>query len=130
MDWSKSFKVGNKVKFYNEKKTYTIQACNNRYAICNYPINMIRHFGLWGTRKDGKRYVNERTVIYTIIDLVKNVRGPENLIFGLGAETRSQCEEMLTRLTQPFEKAITEVSYRHRLPLDIEWIKPATVWEK
>jgi hypothetical protein len=41
------------------------------------------------------------------------VRGPENLVFGVGAETRQQCEQMLTRI----EAGETEVSLRNRVPL-------------
>lgn len=109
--------VGDKVKFCSESLRYTVQAADERYAICTKPFNP------------------KRTVLYSIIDFKENVRGPENLVFSFGAETREQCEEMLARLTAPCEHlepredgAIvicdcrTEVSHRHRCELDIERI--------
>jgi hypothetical protein len=109
-------KVGSKVKFKPEKRVYTVQASDARFAICTKPFNL------------------KRTVLYTVIDFEENVRGTENLIFGLGAETRQQCERMLNRLNghsdsgdselvgtahkmQPMK---TKVSYRNRVSLDIE----------
>lgn len=90
--------VGDKIKFEREKQRYTVQARSARYLVCNKPFNA-RH-----------------TVLYTIVDLQERVRGPENLIFGIGAETREQCEAMLGRLTEPDP---TEVLHRHRIPLDV-----------
>lgn len=97
---SPCYKVGTKIKFREEKLRYTVQAANERYAVCTKPFNA------------------KRTVLYTIIDVNENVRGTENLIFGMGAETRKQCEEMLARLTDP--ESPTEVSHRNRITLRIE----------
>lgn len=107
--------VGDKVKFRNEAMRYTVQACDERFAICTKPFNP------------------KRTVLYSIIDFKENVRGTENLVFGMGAETRARCEEMLARLTAPCEHlrprpdgviticdCRTEVSHRNRCDLDIE----------
>jgi hypothetical protein len=104
-------KVGSKVKFASEKRPYTVQASSERYAVCTKPFNP------------------QHTVLYTVIDFKDNVRGTENLIFGMGAETRELCEEMLKRLTAPCEHldmddvicdCRTEVSHRNRIALDIE----------
>jgi hypothetical protein len=99
--------VGSKVKFRSERLRYTVQASDERFAVCTKPFNP------------------QRTVLYTIIDFQEQVRGPEDLIFGEGAETREQCEEMLDRLNgsgdPPFK---SEVSHRHRIPLDLEGIRP------
>lgn len=106
-----TFKVGQKIKFRREKQRFTIRACNERYAICTKPFNP-RH-----------------TVIYTIIDLEEGIRGTENLVFGMGAETDQQCQEMLLRLTTPQESEIglkTEISHRNRVGLDIESIEDPT----
>lgn len=92
------YKVGDKVKFKREKQRYTIQACNDRYLICTKPMNALK------------------TVLYTIVDLKEKIRGAENLVFGLGAETKQSCEEMLFRITTND----TEISYRNRIPLDLE----------
>lgn len=114
-------KVGSKIKFAAEKKPYTVQAADERFAICTKPFNP------------------QRTVLYTVIDFKEDVRGTENLIFGAGAETRQQCEDMLDRLNGRYdsndraligtelEKYLsscfqTEVSHRNRVELDIEWV--------
>ncbi len=98
------FQVGDTIKFKNEKQKYTIQACNNRFLICTKPMNA------------------QKTVLYTIVDLEKDIRGTENLIFGMGAETREQCEEMLQRLMGECKDTdfVTEVSYRNRIELNLE----------
>lgn len=93
-------KLGDKVKFKKEKQKYTIQAINNRYAICTKPFNA------------------QKTVLYTIISLKEKIRGTENLIFCNGFETKKQCEEALDRL----ENGISEISHRNRINLDIESI--------
>ena len=93
--------IGAKIKFKAEKQRYTVKASNTAYAVCTKPFNP------------------RKTVIYTIIDRLRYVRGPENLIFGMGAETDEQCQAMLERVTN----GETEVSYRHDLPLDIEYIE-------
>lgn len=92
--------VGDKIKFQREKQKYTVQACDARYVVCTKPFNA------------------RKTVLYTIIDFVRNERGPENLVFGFGAETPKQCKEMLKRL----QKGESEVTYRNCVALDIERI--------
>jgi hypothetical protein len=92
---------GLRIKFPEEKQAYTVQASNDRYTICTKPFNP------------------KRTVIYTIVDWVKKVRGPEDLIFGFGAETRRQCQAMLQRLVAEE----SGVSHRHRIDLKIQEIK-------
>jgi len=90
--------IGSKIKFKEEKQRYTIRASNIIFAICTKPFNA------------------EKTVLYTIIDWNNNIRGAENLIFGMGAETDKQCKEMLDRLTN----GESEISYRNNIPLNIE----------
>lgn len=72
--------IGTKIKFVKEKGAYVIRARSRRFIVCTKPYNP------------------KRTVIYTIIDLQEKVRGPENLIFGMGAETDQQCADMIDRL--------------------------------
>lgn len=91
-------KVDDKIKFRCEKQRYTVQACNDRFAVCTKPFNC------------------RKTVLYSVIDFERQIRGTENLVFGMGAETREQCEEMLARLTA----GESEVSHRNRINLDIE----------
>lgn len=90
--------VGSKVKFVEGKQSYTVQASNIAFAVCTKPFNA------------------RKTVLYTIIDWQNDIRGTENLIFGMGAETKEDCEEMLERLTQ----GKSEISHRNNIPLEIE----------
>jgi hypothetical protein len=92
------YKVGQKIKFAEEKQAYIIKACNDKFLVCTKPFNL------------------KRTVLYSIVDLDQNIRGTENLVFGLGAETEEECQEMLDRLAS----GETEVSYLYRIPLNIE----------
>jgi len=83
--------VGSKVWFYGEKQAYTVKASNVAFVVLTKPFNA------------------RKTVLYCIIDWESGVRGPENLVFGMGAETTEQCQEMLERLTT----GQSEVSSRH-----------------
>lgn len=91
-------KVGTKIKFTEEKQKYTVRASNAVYTICTKPFNP------------------KNTVLYTIISWLENIRGVENLIFGMGAENNEQCEEMLERLTE----GNSRVSHRNNIKLNIE----------
>lgn len=93
----KPFSIGQKIFFASEKRPYTVKACNKRFAVCTKPFNA------------------RRTCLYTIIDLKRQVRGTENLIFCMGFETDELCQEALKRLS----KGETEVSYRNCIDLDI-----------
>lgn len=99
---------GTRIKFFNEKQSYVVRCNSERYTICTKPFNA------------------RKTVLYTIIDWKEQRRGPENLVFGMGAETDEQCLEMLVRLLDGRDGR-SEVSYRRDAPLDrfhgIEWIK-------
>lgn len=89
--------VGAKVWFDNEKCPYTVRASNVAFCVCTKP------------------FAAQKTVLYTIIDWERGVRGPEDLIFGLGAETPRQCREMLGRLTT----GESEISYRNNREIRI-----------
>lgn len=92
---------GAKVRFYGEKQAYNVICTSKRYTICTKPFNA------------------RRTVLYCIIDWDEMVRGPEDLVFGMGAETKEQCMDMLIRLTDGHPSR-SEVSHRHRAWLHIE----------
>lgn len=89
--------IGTKILFAEEKQRYTVRASNIVFAICTKPMNA------------------KKTVLYTIVDWNNNIRGTENLIFGMGAETDKECKEMLERLTQ----GDSEVSGRNNIKLNI-----------
>lgn len=93
--------VGAKIKFQREKQRYTVRASNAAYTIATKPFNA------------------KKTVLYTIIDFHEKVRGPENLIFSMGAETDSEIYAMLSRLTD----GDSEISHRNRVNLDIESVE-------
>lgn len=90
--------VGTKIKFCNEKQRYTVRASNAAYTIVTKPFNA------------------RNTVLYAIIDFHEGVRGPEDLIFGMGAETDEEIADMMDRMTN----GSSEISHRHRCKLDIE----------
>ncbi len=96
------FAVGDKIRFIGERNPYSIRACNERFAVCTKP------------------FAPRHTVLYTVIDFEQQIRGTENLVFGMGAETDEQCTEMLERLTV----GDSEVSHRNRVPLDINVCHP------
>lgn len=98
--------VGDRVKFAEERLSYTVRARGRRYLVCNKPFNP------------------RKTVLYSVIDLMENVRGTENLIFCMGAESADDCEAMLARLEgRAAGISPTYVSYRNRIPLNIEWVR-------
>lgn len=86
-----------KIWFVEEKLAYRVRAQNSRFLVCTKPFNL------------------KHTVLYTIVDLEKNIRGTENLIFCMGFETDQDCEAALSRL----ESGESEISYRNRIPLRI-----------
>lgn len=105
----KDVKVGDRIKFKEEVQAYTVQARSANFLVLNKPFNA------------------RKTTLYTIIDIKEKVRGPENLIFGAGALTRQDCEEMIERLEGRAGNELngwvhTEVSYRNRIPVVIEKI--------
>ena len=111
------------------KKPYRVRARSGRFVVCTRPY------------KD--------TVHYTVIDFVEGVRGTENLVFGMGAESDQDCWDMVDRLDgrdnnhpqgkdvvdraewdkeknklpkdlREFQESFrTEVSHRHRVNLDV-----------
>lgn len=91
----KSPPLGSLVYVAEETRPYRVHARDERYAVCTKS-----HFG---------------TVLYFVLDTEAKIRGTENLIFGLGAETDEQCREMLARI----QTGQTEVSHRNRVELDV-----------
>lgn len=92
------YRVGDKLWFREERLGYTVQAADGRFLVCNKPFNA------------------RKTFLYCVVDMREQVRGPEDLIFGFGAETKKQCQEMLKR----FQSGESEVSRRRGIALDIE----------
>lgn len=98
------YKVGDKIKFKEERNRYTIQACNERFLICTKPYNP------------------KHTVIYTIVDLKKKIRGTDGYVFCLGYETREDCEEALEVISKKAKYSVDGdvISSRNRIKLRID----------
>lgn len=93
------YKVGDKIKFAEEKKPYTIRACDNRYLICTKPYNP------------------KRTVLYTIVDLQEGIRGTNFFVFNIYDYVfTSECRLCLRDLIS----GECEISHRNRIKLNIE----------
>ena len=58
----RQIKKGDKIKFKEEIQRYTVKAISSKFAICTKPFNA------------------RKTVLYTVIDFAKNIRGTENLM--------------------------------------------------
>jgi len=98
---------GSLVWFDGEKAPYRIRCRSERYIICTKPYNP------------------QRTVLYCIVDLYHWIRGPENLVFGFGAETDEQCFEMLQRVMGVVPHQETQISRRHYAPLSVVRVENA-----
>ena len=59
-------KKGDSVWFAASNKSFRVRECNERFAICTQPYNF-----------------RPETVVYTIIDFERGVRGMDNLVFGI-----------------------------------------------
>ena len=101
-----TIKEGSKITFAEEKRPYIVRAIGKRYAVCTKPFNL------------------KHTTLYTVIDIDEKIRGTENLVFGMGAETDDECNEMLYRL----EHGESEVSHRNRIPLLIQRTQTSTTF--
>ena len=87
------YNVGDRIYFAEEKRPYTVRACDDRFLICTKPYNF-----------------KPKTVIYTIVDLVEEIRGTDNYSIGWCDyyETKD-CERMLDELQKTAKEATTEV---------------------
>lgn len=90
-----TLKIGDKIKFCNERCRYTIQAFDERFIIATRP-----HFN---------------TYMYTIIDRKERVRGAINTIFGLPCDVDTP--DGAGELLQQMRYEHWHVSRRNRLPL-------------
>ena len=91
----RNLSVGDNVFIREHKRPFKVRCRDERYIICTKPFNVMH------------------TVLYFIIDLERNVRGPDNVVFCSGYETDEQCAERLREL----QSGEIEVSYRRSVPL-------------
>jgi hypothetical protein len=97
-------KIGDKIKFDSEKQRYTIQSCDERFAILTKPFNA------------------RRTYHYTIVDLKRGVRGACNLLFNLtvDANTPEGAAENL-RMLQDGRQAVSQRNF--------VWLSPNEIYQ-
>lgn len=98
-------RVGDLISFAEEQRPYRVRARSDRFLVCTKPFNL------------------RRTVLYTVVDIKRNIRGTEDLVFSLGAETDEECAEMVRRLTGANREEPTEVSYRNNIPLNVVTVR-------
>ena len=94
-------RVGDKVQFEQSKRWWKVRAVSDdgNFAILTSPFNL------------------RKTVLYTIIDNKRGVRGPDNLVFSSGYESDDDVKERMRELVA----GEIEVSRRTSrfVPLDI-----------
>lgn len=103
----RSLHVGDRVWFEGRRRPFRVRAASSRFAVCTQPYNPMH------------------TVNYCIVDLIDQVRGTENLVFGFGAESDAECQEMINRLVA----GQSEVSHRNQVPLRIVRVERAIKME-
>lgn len=86
--------VGDRVWFVEERLPYTVQA--------------VSPDGRWAALT--KPFAARRTVLYTVLDRDRMVRGRDDRLFGLGYETREACEAMIAMFTDG------DAEHSHRYP--------------
>lgn len=102
-----NYNTGDKIYFKEEKRPYTIMACDERYLICTKPFNL------------------KKTVLYTIVDLLEGIRGADNYWKWGGRfdySTKEGCEQALKGLyADPFDidSDSIEISHRNRCRLNL-----------
>lgn len=83
---------GDRIWFWEDKKPFRVRASNERFAICTKPFNL-----------------RPKTVLYTIVDFERGVRGMSNYVFDLHDYYMDEdCEDALKEL----ERGEMEVSWR------------------
>lgn len=94
---------GQRVWFSDGKKSFKVREANERFAICTQPYNF-----------------KPETVIYTIIDFERNVRGMDNMVFGMhDYYSDEDCAEAFKELNE----GVFEVSYKHSKHVELDIVK-------
>lgn len=94
--------VGGRVWFVEDKRPYTVQARNDRFLVCTKP------------------FAAKNTVLYTVVDLDEEARGTDGFVFGLGYETRADCEDALNTIVEHGEG----ITRRNRVSLNVSKVQP------
>ena len=107
------YKVGDKIRFAEEKRPYVVRACDERFLVCTKPFNL-----------------RPKTVMYTIVDLVEGIRGTDGYAIGpYDYYEQEDCDAYLKELQQSAKYADEDgvihiiegahISYRNRIELNI-----------
>lgn len=92
-----------RVWFSSNKKSFKVRECNDRFAICTQPFNL-----------------QPKTVLYTIIDFDRNVRGEDNLIFSVyDYYSDEDCKQAMEDLIN----GEIEVSYKRNKNTKLDIVK-------
>lgn len=100
-----NLEVGQKIKFKEDKRSYTVKASKGQFAICTYPA-----FG---------------SVVYSIVDFDKEVRAPNDYLFNIFDYSKQEgIDECMDRLFWPeTDGGRCQLSTRKSCKINIEWVK-------
>lgn len=105
-----TYKVGDRIKFPEEKRAYKIRACNERFIIATKPYNP------------------KKTFLYTIVDLKHLVRGADNYKCLYNYINEKEAKRALTHLMKSKSDRDFCVSFRNfKKILDLEIISEKAV---
>ncbi len=119
------FTEGNIVFFSGEDLPYTVAATSERYAIATrklhrrHDADMIKHSVSMGAYRNFTEAYNDLKLcaVYTIVDMHEQVRGADNLVFGVyDYSLKEDCELAIKDL---FSGAMG-ISHRNSTPLEIK----------
>ncbi len=124
------FSGGNKVYFVGEKLPYKVMAVSKRYAVVSRPLNRREDASLLRRKVDMGAYWtindafedNKYSPVYSLIDFEKNVKAPDNLVFGIyDYSKKSDCEKAIEDL----DKGEIELSHRNMAELSVDMERSA-----
>ncbi|MCT7371886.1 hypothetical protein [Mycolicibacterium llatzerense] len=100
------FETGMKIRFGEEKSAYTVQAIagDGRYLVCTKPFNL------------------RKTVLYTVVDLAKGIRGTDNRVFDMGYKTPEECHDAAAAFAATDTYAALRAAGEHIDPTNPAWL--------
>lgn len=85
-----------KIKMCSERNRYTVQAYDDRFAVCTKPLNA------------------QATYLYFVSDLKEGVRGPSNFVFGHPFDEELNTKAGAEKLLLMFQSGEAQHSRRRR----------------
>jgi len=120
------FSVEDSIYFLGEKAPMTVKAISDNFLIATRPLhrwydaNLIRHeveMGAFFTFTEAYKAMRDY-MIYTIVDLKNNIRGPHNLVFNMyDFKKVNDIKLLLTDL----EQGVVEISYHNRSDYNLDF---------